>query len=503
MNAPKPFECEYPPQFAELLHNLNISLAISTYQAGKVVLLSPTDKDKLIQLPRTFENAMGMATKDDQLAISTQSKVEILKSSSTLAKKYIKKPNTYDHIYMPRASYHTGYLALHDMAFVKDKLVAVNTLFSSLSYIDDQQSFTPFWQPPFITDLMPEDRCHLNGMAIENDEIKYLTALGSTDVKQGWRENKINGGILMEYPSGRIILDNLSMPHSPRIFDGKLYLLNSAQGELIEVNPEKGTYEVIVNLGGFARGMEKIGEYLFIGVSKLRHNNDVFNDLPITKTSFAGVVAVHLPYKSIVSKIEYKMSVEEIYDVKILPNKLRPNILSSDMDVQKGAITFNEKSFWGEVKSEKQVKEEETNQQTNQQQPQQHKIRIQALQNLSPSDIYTQFHVLLCDDFKTELKNKTINKNQNLIIAADNNTPVGIIVFEASADKTIKINSVFVRSEVRKKGLATAMLTHLSRILEQNQINYTEASFNKEKIDVEITTKLFGKFSGINLLINE
>ena len=352
MRTPNPFELEYTPQFAELLHNLNISVALSTYQAGKVVMISAFNKDRLIQFPRTFENAMGMAYKDGKLAVSAKSSVEVLKNESELAKSYPKKPNTYDAMFVPRASYHTGYLALHDMAYLNKKLVAVNTLFSCLSYINDEENFTPFWQPPFIDDLKPEDRCHMNGMATENGEIKYLTALGTGNTAQEWRDKKMSGGIIMEYPSGKIITDGLAMPHSPRIFNNKLYVLNSAQGELLEIDRETGKKELVVNLGGFARGMEMVGDYLFIGVSKLRHNSKVFNDLPIANTSYAGIIAVHLPYKTIAGTARYKMSVDEIYDVKILENIKRPNILAMNNEFKDSTISFANQHYWGTVVKE-------------------------------------------------------------------------------------------------------------------------------------------------------
>jgi len=345
-NELTPFACTYDPQFAQLLHKLEISLAVSTYQAQKVIILSPTDGDKLMQLPRTFPTAMGMAIDDNRLAVATKNTVEILENSESLSKNYPQKPGVYDAMYLPRATYYTGPLDLHDMAFEgKDKLIAVNTNFSCLSYIDQHFNFTPFWQPPFIDDLLPEDRCHLNGMALENGEIKYLTALGKTNIPGGWREHKMQGGIIMEYPTGRIILDGLGMPHSPRIFDGKLYVLNSTQGELICVDPENGTYEVVCRLGGFARGMDRVGDYLFIGVSKLRHNSKSFSDLPIAKTSFAGVVAVYLPYGSIAGGIKYQMTVDEIYDVKAIKS-LRPSILSPDMEVHNNSISLPGNAFW-------------------------------------------------------------------------------------------------------------------------------------------------------------
>ena len=322
---PKPFDCSYTPQFAELLHNLGISLAISTYQAGKVIVLSAVDKDKLVQLPRTFDAPMGMATTKDGLAIATKDEVVVLRNSKSSAPTYPEKKAVYDGMYLPRATYYTGVVAMHDMAFMPNNdLIGVNTAFSCLCKIDDKYGFTPFWQPDFIKELVPEDRCHLNGMAVENGEIKYLSALGKTNTLQGWRDNKMDGGIVMEYPSGKIIADGLGMPHSPRIYDNELYVLNSTQGELLKINRTTGEKEVICQLGGFARGMSRSGDYLFIGVSKLRHNSTAFNDLPIAKKSFAGVVAVYLPYGSIAGSFEYTMSVDEIYDVKVLADLKRP-----------------------------------------------------------------------------------------------------------------------------------------------------------------------------------
>lgn len=346
-NSPKPFDCSYTPQFAELLHNLGISLAISTYQAGKVVFLSAVDKDRLVQLPRTFDAPMGMATAQDGLAIATKDEVIVLRNSASSAPTYPPKQGVYDGMFLPRATYHTGVIAMHDMAFMpNNELIGVNTSFSCLCKIDNNYSFTPFWQPPFIDELLPEDRCHLNGMATENGEIKYLSALGQTNTPQGWRDNKMDGGVVMEYPSGKIIANGLGMPHSPRIYDNELYVLNSTQGELLKINRTTGEKEVICQLGGFARGMSRSGDYLFIGVSKLRHNSTAFSDLPIAEKSFAGVVAVYLPYGSIAGSFQYTMTVDEIYDVKVLPQLRRPSLLSTNMEAAKNSIVTPQESYW-------------------------------------------------------------------------------------------------------------------------------------------------------------
>lgn len=345
-NPSPPFTATYSPNVPELMNTLGCTIVLSTYQAGKVICLSAMNNDNLIQLPRTFDNAMGLATDSERIAVACKTNVQVLKNSPSHAPTYPAKAETYDSLFLPRATYYTGQLALHDMHWGPQGLVAVNTMFSCLSTITPEYGFEPMWKPPFISELIPEDRCHLNGMAINKGVPEYVTALGDTNVREGWRENKMNGGVLMHVPSGEILVRGLAMPHSPRIFDNKLYVLNSAQGDLLWIDPENGKTEVVCKLGGFARGMARCGDYLFIGVSKLRHQNKVFGDLPIAKTSFAGVVIVYLPYGSTVGAIKYETSVEEIYDVKILFGLRRPNILSPDKEEHKLALYGPRLSYW-------------------------------------------------------------------------------------------------------------------------------------------------------------
>lgn len=496
-SSPKPFECTYSPQFAELLHKLGISLAISTYQAGKVVFLSPVETDRLIQLTRTFENAMGMAVSNNTLAVSVKNEVTVLRNRPELASSYPKKRGVYDGIYIPSARYNTGYLALHDMEYMNEKLTAVNTLFSCLSYIDDKFSFTPFWQPPFITELAPEDRCHLNGIAVENNEIKYLTALGNTNSMQGWRDKKMNGGILMEYPSGKIILNGLAMPHSPRIYNGKLYLLNSAQGELICFDPEKGTSELIVNLGGFARGMSRYGDYLFIGVSKLRHNSKAFSDLEIAKTSFAGVIAVYLPYKSIVGSFKYEMSVDEIYDVKVIEGSVRPSLLSPDMAVHKQAISTPQGSYWSKTEDENKQTSSNINQQANKF----GKFTFQLLKNVHGNDLIKNLSVLVYPDFIPELKRNKFNGFLTALLTLADGKAVAMSVFEATEDRNAQIHSIFVLPAFRKQKIAKNMLMQIEKIFSENKIAYAEASYNDKVENAEAIRKLFKNSNLINLTV--
>ncbi|MCZ6522007.1 MAG: TIGR03032 family protein [Bacteroidetes bacterium] len=342
-----PFSCTYSPNIPELLQQLNCTLAITTYQAGKVIFLSASGPEDLVQLPRNFSKPMGLALKNHQMAIATKDEIVILANSPGLAPKYPKQPKTYDGLYIPRANYYCGEVDIHDMSWGDEGLWAVNTRFSCIALINDEYSFTPKWQPNFISKLAPEDRCHLNGMAMENGAPKYVTALGNTDTLEGWRDNKIEGGILMDIPSKEIIVQGLGMPHTPRLYDEKLYALLSATGELICVDVEKGNYEVVNRFDGFVRGMAKLDDYLFIGLSKLRPKSSAFRDLPIAKRSiYCGIVVIYLPKGSLVGYIKYENSVEELYDVQIIPEFRRPGLLSPMKGEHKYALTLPNDDFW-------------------------------------------------------------------------------------------------------------------------------------------------------------
>lgn len=343
-----PFSCIYSAHVPELLQRLGCSIAISTYQAGKLVFISALDENKLIQLPRTFNKPMGIAYDEekDKIALACKDEVVVFANSTGLAQYYPNAPNKYDALYMPRSTYHTGTLDIHDLNFDKNKqLIGVNTLFSSLVKIDDDYNFTPIWQPKFIDKIAAEDRCHLNGLAMQNGHPKYVTAFGTGNTHQSWRETVTTGGVLIDVETDEIIVNNLPMPHTPRIFNGELYTLLSATGELIKINKESGNYEVIAKLDGFVRGMDLYKDHLFIGLSKLRKNSSTFAKLNL-KANEAGIVIVHLPTGSIVGKMTYQTSLDEIYDVHILPGKIRPNILNTIRPDYKEGVTTPQATFW-------------------------------------------------------------------------------------------------------------------------------------------------------------
>ncbi|HEY9488596.1 MAG TPA: TIGR03032 family protein [Chryseosolibacter sp.] len=347
------FTCTHSPNLPELLSRLGCSVALSTYQAGKVVFISAVDENRLIQLPRTFQKPMGIAADSTRLAIASLTEVIVFSNASRMAANYPRQPGKYDALYLPRATYYTGEVDIHDLHWSENRLLAVNTRFSCLAYIDHRFSFTPVWKPFFISKISPLDQCHLNGIAFQDDKPAFVTALGKTDSPEGWRKNRENGGVVMEVSTNSIVAEGLSMPHSPRIYNKKLYVLESASGNLVCVDPMSGKKDLVLQLNGFARGMDKVGDYLFIGLSHLRQKSGPFHDLPIaSKSVFCGIAVVHLPSARVVAHLKYEDSVEEIYDVRIMHGLKRPGLVSAQKGEHRLALTTPDQDYWAMTKEE-------------------------------------------------------------------------------------------------------------------------------------------------------
>ena len=365
-----PFASSYSPELPDLLAGLRCSVALSTYQAGRVVVFSPQG-ERLAQLNRTFHAPMGLGVagvgKDLRLAVAERAAVHVLANAPTLAPSYPRQPGTYDALLLPRQTLHTGPLDLHDLAFVPGPdgsnapgaplgLVAVNTRFSCLCSLGGPPgyagpSFMPFWSPPFVSALAPEDRCHLNGLAVDASEAPaVVSALGATDTPRGWADDRLSGGVLLEVPSGEVIASGLAMPHSPRLVrtggTETLYVLLSATGRLATVDRQSGAVTEVCDLGGFARGVSVRGDYLFVGVSKIRQAS-TFSGLPVSaRATEAGVVVVHAPSGRVAARLAFQASVEEIYDVAVLPEVARPGLVGPGQDVLERAIPTSAGGYW-------------------------------------------------------------------------------------------------------------------------------------------------------------
>jgi uncharacterized protein (TIGR03032 family) len=312
--------------FVPLLDRLGASLMISTYQAGKLVVVGAPNSQLFISM-HNFEQAMGIAVHPQRIAVGSRGLVWTLRSAPELAS-HLEPAGRFDACYLARKAQVTGNIQGHEMAWVGDELWIVNTSFSCLCTLDDQHSFVPRWRPPFITALEATDRCHLNGLALEDHRPKYVTTMAESDEPAGWRPTKARSGCILDVESGEVVSRGLAMPHSPRVEAGRLWVLNSGFGSLEIVDRSTGKRDVATRMPGYTRGLAFCGQYAFVGLSRIRETA-VFGGVPIADHRDelrCGIAVVDLSSGQSVAYLEFLTGVEEIFDVQVLPGVRCVNI---------------------------------------------------------------------------------------------------------------------------------------------------------------------------------
>jgi len=337
------------PGLSGFLGAQRIALAISSYQSGKFYLLGQNVEGGLMVHERFFRKAMGICVPDkDTILLATL--FQILRFKNVLnAGEHIN--DTFDACYVPREISVTGELDAHDLGLLKDgRIVFVNTSYNCLATPSDRHSFTPLWKPPFISKIVREDRCHLNGLAMADGVPRYVTAVSRSDTIDGWRDRRFDGGIVLDVQSGEIVAGGLSMPHSPRLHDGRLWLLNSGTGELGWIEPGAGEgaakFHVLAFCPGFVRGLAFHGRHAFVGLSKPRYQR--FEGLALDQKLAAadsepwcGVQVIDLNSGVCVHWFRLDGAVAEFYDLAVVPGVTRPMALGFTNNEILGLITHD------------------------------------------------------------------------------------------------------------------------------------------------------------------
>jgi uncharacterized protein (TIGR03032 family) len=321
---------EYSLDLVPLLRRLNLSVLLTTYQANKLAVVG-TDAAGLAVAFYHFDRPMGLAVAPDRWVLAARQQVWTLHPAPQVAPR-VEPAGQYDGCFAARSSVVTGDIQVHEVALGPDRVWVVNTLFNCLCTLDERYSFVAGWQPPFVSALAAEDRCHLNGLAVVDGRPRYVTALGETDTPSGWRPGKAAGGGLIDVPAGRVVARGLSMPHSPRTHGGRIWVLESGRGHLSVVDPAAGRVEPVAALPGFTRGLAFHGGLAFVGLSRIRETA-TFGGLPLDDRRDAlkcGLAVVDLASARVVGALEFRTGVEEIFDVQVVPGVRLPVVVGPD-----------------------------------------------------------------------------------------------------------------------------------------------------------------------------
>ncbi len=314
---------------APFLAAQNLSFAFTSYQSGRLYLVGRDPKGGIHVNERMFQQAMGLHADKNSLHLATL--FQIVRMENVL-KPEERVNQAFDACYVPRNIQITGHLHAHDVGLRPDgSVVFVNTKYSCLAEASQTHSFKPIWKPRFVSKLAPEDRCHLNGLAMQDGKPAYVTAISKSDTVDGWRDRRHEGGALIDVEKNKVVIDSLSMPHSPRMRDGKVWLLNSGTGELGFVDPKakKPEFEAVAFCPGFARGLAFHGNFAFVGLSKPRYQR--FEGLALDAKlrekdtdPWCGVQVIDLTSGDVVQWFRIDGVVSELYDVACIPGVATP-----------------------------------------------------------------------------------------------------------------------------------------------------------------------------------
>lgn len=322
-------------QFTHWMLEQRLSMAFTTYQAGKLFLLGLQPNGRLSVFERTYNRCLGLWTNGQTMWMSSLYQLWRFENVLDLGQ----SASGYDRLYVPQVGYTTGDLDIHDVTVESSgRVVFVNTLFGCLATNSETHSFVPLWKPPFISKLAAEDRCHLNGLALENGRVAYVTAVSQSDVADGWRDRRHDGGCVIDVRSNDVIATGLSMPHSPRVYREKLWLLNSGTGHFGFIDRATGKFEQVAFCPGYLRGLSFHGDFAIVGLSKSRENK-TFSGLSLDENlrvgdaeARCGVQVIDLRSGDVVHWIRVEGVVTELYDVVALPSVVRPQALGFKTD---------------------------------------------------------------------------------------------------------------------------------------------------------------------------
>lgn len=316
--------------FGDWLGRNDCSVALTTYQAGRLFLIGRKPDGAVRAHERLIEQCQGLWT--DGRSLWTSGLYALWRFENDMGEGMV-TPAGVDRRFVPREGRVTGRIDIHDIG-VGDLgqfggapgtgPIFVCTAFNCLATTSDTGSFRPLWRPPFVSALIAEDRCHLNGLAMDGDRAAYVSAVSRSDVADGWRERRRDGGVIVDVQKNEIVAKGLSMPHSPRLYDGRLWVLNSGRGDLCTVDPKDGTITPVAFCPGYARGLAFVGRFAVIGLSRPRRNQ-TFEGLEISERLEAkdaaprsGLLVVNIDTGETVEWLRFEHTIDELYDVAVL-----------------------------------------------------------------------------------------------------------------------------------------------------------------------------------------
>lgn len=327
------FETTTSPGFAAWLIEQQVSIAF-TNSGARLMFVGVRPDDSLATIDCGFDYCLGLtAATTDTLYMVTRFQIWRLQNALRIGEQ---AEGGYDRLYIPQSAYTTGNVAIQDIAVDQQgRVLFISTLCNCLATTSDTQNFQPLWKPRFISDLAATDRCHLSGLAMRNGQPAYVTSTSQTNEPGGWQTRRRTDGIVIDLVTDEIVLDNLSMPASPRIYRDQLWVLNAGTGYVGTVDLVHGRFEPLILCPGIPHGLCFVNDFAIIGVSKPR-DDDIYAGLDIgdnlRRAGVAprcGLMVVDLRSGRVAHWLYLEgKSTREVFDIVVLPQVRLPKAIT-------------------------------------------------------------------------------------------------------------------------------------------------------------------------------
>lgn len=308
-----------------------IGLAMTTGSAMRLLTLGTEDDGRIALCESVFDVPRALWSDGTTMLLASTSRIHRLTYGSAPGR----LPNDRESFFCQRTAHTTGELDVNDIARDGDgRVVFVNTQFNCLATLDDKHSFRPVWRPPFLSKLVPEDRCHLSGLALRSGVVAYVTAYAATDVAFGYRSKLLDGGCVMDVETGKVVVDGLCMPHSPRFYQNKLWLHNAGTGHFGFVDFDRRVFEPIAFCPGMLEGLAFFGHHAIMGISRAR-TSEPWAGLPLAHhlvekgaVARCGVQVIDLRSGEVFAWIRLEGEFYEVRGVAVLAGIKKPQVLT-------------------------------------------------------------------------------------------------------------------------------------------------------------------------------
>jgi uncharacterized protein (TIGR03032 family) len=254
----------------------------------------------------------------------------------------------HDRLFVLRNAHVIGPLDPHELNVEPSgRILFANTKYACVATPSVTHAFKPVWKPKFISRLAPEDRCHLNGIGLEEGRLRYVTTCSTTDMVDGWREHRADGGVVIDVDDDHIVAVGLSMPHSPRVHRGSVWVLDSGRGHLCRIDAKSGVREAIGFYRGFLRGLAFTDNFAVATLSLPRtarfEGLELDGELGRRKAApWCGIIIIDIRNGDVVEWLRFAGEVKELFDVALIPNVCCPRGLTLDSAALKDAISVED-----------------------------------------------------------------------------------------------------------------------------------------------------------------